>query len=143
MRVLVLGAGGQLGAELVRACSKNGDEVEGATRAQVDISDGARLREVVRAQQPNVIFNAAAYTAVDRAESDIERAELFNGRAVGRLAQVCRDLVVPLVHYSTDYVFDGAARAPIPEDAAPAPINAYGRTKLHGEIALGQILHFG
>ena len=136
MKVLVLGAGGQLGVELVRACSKAGDEVEGATRAEVDISDGARLREVVRALQPGMVFNAAAYTAVDQAESDTERAELINGRAVGRLAQVCRDLVVPLVHFSTDYVFDGAAPEPIPEDAVPAPVSAYGRTKLQGEVAL-------
>jgi dTDP-4-dehydrorhamnose reductase len=136
MKVLVLGAGGQLGTELVRACNEAGDETEAATRTEVDISDGARLREVVRALQPQMVFNAAAYTAVDGAESDTERAELINGRAVGRLAQVCRDLVVPLVHFSTDYVFDGAAREPIPEDAVPAPISAYGRTKRQGEVAL-------
>ena len=136
MKVLVLGAGGQLGAELVRACAEAGDEVEGATRTDVDISDGARLREVVRARRPDMVFNAAAYTAVDRAEGDTERAELINGRAVGRLAQVCRDMVVPLVHFSTDYVFDGTAHEPIREDAVPAPISAYGRTKLHGEVAL-------
>jgi dTDP-4-dehydrorhamnose reductase len=91
---------------------------------------------VVRAQRPDVVFNAAAYTAVDRAETETERAELINSRAVGRLAQVCRDLVVPVVHYSTDYVFDGSAREPIPEDAATAPVSAYGRSKLHGEEAL-------
>jgi dTDP-4-dehydrorhamnose reductase len=136
MKVLVLGAGGQLGTELVRACAGAGDEVQGATRADVDISDGGRLREVVRALQPGMVFNAAAYTAVDRAEAEIERAELINGRAVGRLAQVCRDLVVPLVHFSTDYVFDGTADEPISEDATPAPISAYGRSKLHGEVAL-------
>jgi dTDP-4-dehydrorhamnose reductase len=136
VKVLVLGAGGQLGAELVRACIEAGDDVRGATRAEIDISDGARLREVVRAGQPEVVFNAAAYTAVDRAETDTERAELINGRAVGRLAQVCRDLVVPLMHFSTDYVFDGTAHEPIPEDAVPAPISAYGLTKLHGEVAL-------
>jgi dTDP-4-dehydrorhamnose reductase len=136
VKVLVLGAGGQLGAELVQACAGAGDEVEGATRTDIDISDGARLREVVRARQPDMVFNAAAYTAVDRAESDTERAELINGRAVGRLAQVCRDMVVPLVHFSTDYVFSGDAHEPISEDAVPAPISAYGRTKLHGEVAL-------
>jgi dTDP-4-dehydrorhamnose reductase len=136
VKVLVLGAGGQLGAELVRACAAAGDEVIGATRADIDIADGARLRDVVRAQRPGAVFNAAAYTAVDRAESDTERAELINGRAVARLAQVCRDLVAPLVHFSTDYVFDGTATEPIPEDAATAPVSAYGRSKLHGEEAL-------
>jgi dTDP-4-dehydrorhamnose reductase len=136
MKVLVLGAGGQLGAELVRACTDAGDEVIGATRADIDIADGARLRDVVRAQRPDVVFNAAAYTAVDRAQSETDRAELINGRAVGRLSQVCRDLVVRLVHFSTDYVFDGTAREPIPEDAPTAPVSAYGLSKLHGEEAL-------
>jgi dTDP-4-dehydrorhamnose reductase len=136
MKVLVLGAGGQLGAELVSVCAAGGDEVIGATHADLDIADGARLREVVRAQRPDVVFNAAAYTAVDRAEEEAERAELINGRAVGRLAQVCRDLVVPVVHFSTDYVFDGTFTKPIPEDAPTAPANAYGRSKLHGEEAL-------
>ena len=136
MKVLVLGAGGQLGAELVRACTDAGDEVIGATRADIDIADGARLRDVVRAQRPDVVFNAAAYTAVDRAESETDRAELINGRAVGRLAQVCRDLVTPVVHFSTDYVFDGTASQPIPEEAPTAPVSAYGLSKLHGEEAL-------
>jgi dTDP-4-dehydrorhamnose reductase len=136
MKVLVLGAGGQLGAELVRACTGAGDEVIGATRADIDIADGARLRDVVRAQRPDVVFNAAAYTAVDRAESETDRAELINGRAVGRLAQVCRDLVARVVHFSTDYVFDGTASQPIPEDAPTVPVSAYGLSKLHGEEAL-------
>jgi len=136
VKVLVLGAGGQLGAELVRACTHAGDEVIGATRADIDIADGARLRDVVRAQRPDVVFNAAAYTAVDRAESETDRAELINGRAVGRLAQVCRDLVTPVVHFSTDYVFDGTASEPIPEEAPTAPVSAYGLSKLHGEEAL-------
>lgn len=136
MKILVLGAGGQLGAELVRACTDAGDEVIGATRVDIDIADGARLRDVVRAQRPDVVFNAAAYTAVDRAQSETDRAELINGRAVGRLAQVCRDLVAPVVHFSTDYVFDGTANEPIPEDAPTAPVSAYGLSKLHGEEAL-------
>jgi dTDP-4-dehydrorhamnose reductase len=134
--VLILGAGGQLGTELVRVCSTLGDEVVAAAREDVDIADGARLRDVVRAQRPAVVFNAAAYTAVDRAESEPDRAELVNGRAVGRLAEVCRDLVVPVVHFSTDYVFDGTATKPIPEDAPTSPVNAYGLSKLHGEQAL-------
>jgi dTDP-4-dehydrorhamnose reductase len=136
VKVLVLGARGQLGAELVRACASAGDEVIGATRADIDIADGARVRDVVRAQRPGVVFNAAAYTAVDRAEQERDQAELINGRAVGRLAQVCRDLVTPVVHFSTDYVFDGTASEPIPEDAPTGPVSAYGLSKLHGEEAL-------
>ncbi len=136
MKVLILGAGGQLGTELRSVCSGLGDVVVAAARDQVDIADGARLRDVVRSQHPDIVFNAAAYTAVDRAESDPERAELINGRAVGRLAEVCRDLVVPVVHFSTDYVFDGNATQPIPEEAPTSPLNAYGLSKLHGEQAL-------
>jgi dTDP-4-dehydrorhamnose reductase len=136
MRVLVLGAGGQLGSELVRAATAGGDEVISARHSDIDITDGARLRDVIRADRPGVVFNAAAYTAVDGAETDTRRAELINGRAVARLAQVCRDLVVPVVHFSTDYVFDGSAREPIPEDAPTGPVSAYGRTKLLGEQAL-------
>ncbi len=136
MKVLILGAGGQLGTELARVCSKLGDEVVTAAKDEIDIVDGARLRDVVRAQRPTVVFNAAAYTAVDRAESEPDRAELVNGRAVGRLAEVCRDLVVPVVHFSTDYVFDGTATSPIPEDAPTSPLSAYGLSKLHGEQAL-------
>ena len=134
--MLILGAGGQLGAELARVCAELGDEVVAAPRDQVDIADGARLRDVVRSQRPGVVFNTAAYTAVDRAESEPDRAELVNGRAVGRLAEVCRDLVVPVVHFSTDYVFDGTATGPIPEDAPTSPLNTYGLSKLHGEQAL-------
>jgi dTDP-4-dehydrorhamnose reductase len=136
MKVVVLGAGGQLGSELVRATTAAGDEVIAATRSDIDVSDGAHLREVLRAERPWVVFNAAAYTAVDAAESETERAELINARAVARLAQVCRDMVVPLVHFSTDYVFDGSAREPIPEGAPTGPVSAYGRSKLHGEEAL-------
>ena len=136
MKVLVLGAGGQLGAELVRVCKEAGDEVVAATRADVDIVDGARVRDLVRAERPGMVFNAAAYTAVDRAETETDKAELVNARAVARLAQVCRDMVVPLVHFSTDYVFDGTAREPIPEDAPTGPVGAYAMSKLHGEEAL-------
>jgi dTDP-4-dehydrorhamnose reductase len=136
MKVLVLGAGGQLGSELVRACLAAGDAVRQATRTEVDITDGARVRDLVRSERPDVVFNAAAYTAVDRAETEAEQAELINARAAGRVAEVCRDLVVRLVHYSTDYVFDGTATEPIPEDAPTAPQSVYGHSKLHGELAV-------
>jgi dTDP-4-dehydrorhamnose reductase len=136
MNVLVLGAGGQLGSEIVRATTALGDQVIAARRSDVDITDGARLRDLIRAERPEVVFNAAAYTAVDAAENDSERAALINGRAVARLSEICRDLVVPLVHFSTDYVFDGSAREPIPEDAPTGPLGAYGRSKLMGEEAL-------
>ncbi|MHB8508576.1 MAG: dTDP-4-dehydrorhamnose reductase [Candidatus Dormibacteria bacterium] len=133
---MVLGAGGQLGAELARQATARGDEVMALGHADLDIMDGSRLRELVRWFTPRVLFNAAAFTAVDRAETEPEVAQEVNGRAPARVAQVCRDMVVRLVHYSTDYVFPGDATAPIPEDAATAPVGIYGSSKLAGEQAV-------
>jgi len=138
VKALILGAGGQLGAELAAVCGERGDTVHAFTRAELDVRDGARLRELVRHLRPDVVFNAAAYTAVDRAESEPDLAFEVNGHAVARVAQVCRDLVVPLVHYSSDYVFDGTATSPIPEDATPHPVGVYGRSKLEGEEAVSR-----
>ncbi|HEV3232256.1 MAG TPA: dTDP-4-dehydrorhamnose reductase [Candidatus Dormibacteraeota bacterium] len=136
MRVLVLGAGGQVGAELARQAAERGDEVMAVGHAEVDIRDGYRVRELVRWFTPEVCFNAAAYTAVDRAESEPELAEEVNHLAARRVAEICRDMVVRLVHYSTDYVFDGTATVPIPEHAPTSPLGVYGRTKLAGEAAV-------
>jgi dTDP-4-dehydrorhamnose reductase len=106
------------------------------THAELDIRDGARIRELARWFRPEVCFNAAAYTAVDRAESEPDLADEINHLAAQRVAEVCRDLVVRLLHYSTDYVFDGSATAPIREDAPTAPLGVYGATKLAGEEAV-------
>ena len=139
MRVMILGAGGQVGAELLHHCAAIGDQVQGFTRADVDVADGARVRELVRAHTPEVVFNAAAYTAVDRAESEPGQADLVNHVAARRIAEVCRDAQVRLVHYSTDYVFDGLAVEPIPEDAPTRPQGVYAATKLAGEEAVRRI----
>jgi len=136
LKVLVLGAGGQLGAELARHCKSLADDVRALSHAELDICDADRVRSVVRTSAPEVVFNAAAYTAVDRAESERELAHEVNSLAPRRLAQVCRDLAVRLVHFSTDYVFDGSARSPIVESALTAPLGVYGRTKQEGEVAV-------
>jgi dTDP-4-dehydrorhamnose reductase len=135
VRILLTGADGQVGWELRSALAPLG-EVLALDRAALDLAAPDALRARVRETQPAVIVNAAAYTAVDRAESEHELAQAINGTAPGILAEETKRLGGILVHYSTDYVFDGEKRAPYVEADAPDPVNAYGRTKLHGERAV-------
>jgi dTDP-4-dehydrorhamnose reductase len=102
-------------------------------RQSLDLSNLESTAALVRQSRPHVIINAAAYTAVDRAETELDLARKVNAAAPGVLAEEARKLGALLVHYSTDYIFDGTKRAPYREDDLPAPINAYGRTKLEGE----------
>jgi len=133
--ILVTGAQGQLGFELARLLPAHG-EVTALDRAQLDLRDPAAIRSVLRALRPQLIVNAAAYTAVDQAEREPDVAEAINARAPGVLAEEARRLGALLIHYSTDYVFDGAATTPYDEDASPNPVNAYGRSKWLGEQAV-------
>ena len=103
----------------------------------LDITDEARVHAFVAEIAPDLIFNAAAYTAVDKAESDAALAQAVNGDAVGYLAAAARAVGAKLIHVSTDFVFDGSARTPYAPDAAPAPLGVYGTTKLAGEQAAG------
>ncbi|GAC1331555.1 MAG: dTDP-4-dehydrorhamnose reductase [Candidatus Dormibacteria bacterium] len=136
MRVLVFGAGGQVGAELATLASAEGHEVTALARRDHDITDAAATRERLLRSRADVVYNAAAYTAVDRAEGDSKVAHAINAVAPGVIAAACAEVGSKLVHYSTDYVFDGTATAPIPEDAPVAPLGVYGRTKLAGERAV-------
>jgi dTDP-4-dehydrorhamnose reductase len=136
VRVLVFGAAGQVGEELVRQARDAGHEVIGLSRADNDVTDAQATRRRVLDAAAAVVFNAAAYTGVDAAEGDPELAMAVNGVAPGVMAQACADTGARFLHYSTDYVFDGAATTPIPEDAAAAPLGEYGRTKLAGEEAV-------
>lgn len=135
---LVLGAQGQLGIELQRAFRDAG-RVVAHDRAACDLGDPAAVRASVRDAKPDVILNAAAYTAVDRAEAEPEIAMRVNGEAPGILAEEARKLGALLVHYSTDYVFDGAKSASWVEEDATHPLNAYGATKLAGERNIEQV----
>ena len=137
MKLLVTGANGQIGWELRRSLTAIGD-VLAIDREACDLSRLRDLPGIVRTAKPDVIVNAAAYTAVDRAEDEEELATLVNGTAVGIIAEEARRLGALLVHYSTDYVFDGAKDSPYAEDDQTNPINAYGRSKLAGERAIGQ-----
>jgi dTDP-4-dehydrorhamnose reductase len=145
MKILLLGCGGQVGWELQRALAPLGSltaldfntpgEVNGVP-LQADFSQPEALRPLVRALAPDVIVNAAAHTAVDKAESEAELARTLNATAPGVLAEEAAARGALLVHYSTDYVFDGSGSAPRNEDAPTGPLSVYGQTKLEGEQAI-------
>ena len=140
MKILLFGKDGQLGWELQRALAPLGEVVAfGSCRSDpegVDFGDADALSATVRAVAPDWIVNAAGYTAVDRAEDEPEMAERVNAEAVGALARAARAHDAWLVHYSTDYVFDGSGSAPWREDDATGPLGAYGRSKLAGEAQI-------
>ncbi|NJD34881.1 MAG: dTDP-4-dehydrorhamnose reductase [Betaproteobacteria bacterium] len=136
MKILLTGCAGQLGRELKRSLACLG-EVVACDRHQLNLADANALRTATRAIAPTVIVNAAAYTAVDKAETEATAADAINAVAPGILAEEARRLNALLIHYSTDYVFDGTKAKPYTEDDSPAPVSAYGRSKIAGEQALG------
>jgi len=135
MKVLLTGSQGQVGWELARTLLPLG-EVVAASRAQADLSDLDGLRRSVRSIKPDIIVNAAAYTAVDKAETDQEQAFLINAQASGVLAEEAAICGALLIHYSTDYVFDGSKTGAYLEGDQTNPLNVYGQSKLAGEQAI-------
>jgi dTDP-4-dehydrorhamnose reductase len=131
---VVFGASGQLGAELVLELRGLGYNVTGWERRQVDITDAAAVEHALARSEADVVFNAAAYNQVDVAEKEPQAAFLVNGLAVRNLALACRQIDAHLVHFSTDYVFDGYARHPYVEDDPTHPLSAYAVSKLAGEL---------
>lgn len=138
MRILLLGSNGQVGKELERQLSSVGSYVA-FTRGSLDITNHTAVRDAVRFVRPNIIVNAAAYTAVDKAEAESNFAHAINADAVANLAQIAREQSVWLFHYSTDYVFDGTTQSPYLETDTPNPINVYGASKLAGETAIAAV----
>ena len=136
-RILLTGKGGQVGRALCALLPRLG-VVTALDRLQLDFSQPDQIRQIVRSVRPQIIVNAAAYTAVDQAESDQAAAQAINGHAPMVLAEEAQSLGALLVHYSTDYVFDGAKGQPYVEEDLPNPQNVYGRTKLAGERAIQQ-----
>ncbi|WP_459062644.1 dTDP-4-dehydrorhamnose reductase [Stenotrophomonas sp. PSU-St15] len=145
MTVLVLGGNGQLGQELLRALAplgpvvattRSGQLPDGSPCETADFGQPGSLPALLDRVQPSVVVNAAAYTAVDRAEQDIEAAFAANAQAPGVIARWCQAQGVPFVHYSTDYVFDGEGSAPYREDEPTAPLGVYGTSKRDGEDAV-------
>lgn len=134
-KILQIGTKGQLGWELLRTCAPLG-EVVALDYPDVDLSDSTGLRELVRSVKPDIIINAAAYTNVDKAETEPGKARAINATGPGVLAEEAKKLNAVLVHYSTDYVFDGTKYSPYVEKDKPNPISVYGHTKLEGEQAV-------
>jgi dTDP-4-dehydrorhamnose reductase len=134
-KILILGRRGQVGWELRHKLAGIG-HVTAVGSSELDLSNSDSIRNFVRTMEPDIIVNAAAYTAVDNAESDLESAVAINSVAPGVLAEEARRLGSILVHYSTDYVFDGTKQGHYVESDMPNPINAYGRTKLAGDLAI-------
>jgi len=141
MKILLLGKGGQVGWELQRALAPLGELIAldfDSKEHHADFSQPQKLAETVAALRPDVIVNAAAHTAVDKAESESDLARAINAEAPGVLARAAAEIGALLVHYSTDYVFDGSGDQPRAEDAATGPLSVYGQTKLEGEQAVQQ-----
>ncbi len=133
--ILLTGKNGQIGAELLQFLPQLG-EVVALDREQLDLSKPDDITRAIREIRPQIIFNAAAYTAVDQAETDETMAQAVNGEAPGVMAEEAKKIGAALVHYSTDYVFDGSKKTPYDESDAANPINVYGKTKFAGERAI-------
>ncbi len=133
MRVLVTGAGGQLGRDVVLSCESAGDDVTAVTHAELDVCSRDAVLGAITALRPQTVINCAAWTAVDACESDTDRAWLSNALSVRWLAEACRNAGAHLTTISTDYVFDGTKATPYAEWDQPNPRSSYGRSKLGGE----------
>jgi dTDP-4-dehydrorhamnose reductase len=138
VRLLVTGAGGQLGHDVVAHAVRVGDEVAAFDRASLDITDRDAVLAAVRSVRPQAIINAAAYTAVDSCETNTEVAFAINAEAVGHVREAAIDVGAHLVHVSTDYVFDGMLDRPYRESDTTNPQSVYGRSKLAGELLAGE-----
>lgn len=134
-RVLLTGKNGQVGWELQRTLAPLGEMVA-VDRQNMDLSNPDSIRKTIREARPDLIVNAAAYTAVDKAESESDLAMAINGIAPGVMAEEAKRLNAAVVHFSTDYVFDGTKKQSYVEEDAPNPVNVYGKTKLAGEQAI-------
>ena len=133
MKVLVTGCAGMLAKDLIPCFSQRGHETLAPPEDELDITDLAAIRSVVDRYQPELMINCAAYTKVDEAEREEHQALLVNGFAVQNVCLVCQENDIPLVHFSTDYIFDGAKESPYTIYDEPNPVSAYGRSKLLGE----------
>lgn len=138
MKILICGQHGQVSRELQQRLQGLGELIV-LGRDQLDLANAEQIRQQVRAHRPSLIINAAAHTAVDQAESEPDAAFAINAIAPGILAEEAKALGIPLIHYSTDYVFDGSKPAPYTEADTPNPLGVYGKSKLVGEQAIAAV----
>lgn len=134
MKVLVTGIGGQLGHDVVRELEKRGQEVVGVGRAEMDITDEGKVREVIRTCAPDAVIHCSAYTAVDRAEGEDDLCHQVNVEGTKYIAEACAELDCKMIYISTDFVFSGEGERPWETDDEAGPINVYGKTKYEGEL---------
>jgi dTDP-4-dehydrorhamnose reductase len=135
LRLLITGKSGQLGWELAQVLHGNGEMIT-TDRNALDLTNAGKIATFIRQSKPDVIVNAAAYTDVDKAESEAELARAVNATAPGIMAEAAKEIDATLIHYSTDYVFDGEKKTPYAETDKPRPLNIYGASKLEGEQAI-------
>lgn len=138
MRVLIFGAKGQLGKDLIK-CFQPEYQVIGYDLPELDITNATEVYRLLEGEAPDLVINSAAYTNVDRAEEEIDKAFLVNEVGARFVADLAKQWNVPVVYYSTDYVFDGTQRKPYTEDDIPNPLSVYGRSKLAGEQATKEV----
>jgi len=141
MIILITGAKGQVGTELTSEATKRGHKVHGFGSKELDISSAEAVQNSVRAIKPDVIINAAAYTAVDKAETEQKVAYAVNSQGSENLANACKEQNIPLLHISTDYIYDGEKQTPYQESDQPRPTGVYGASKLAGDEKIEKIWH--
>ncbi len=139
MKIVILGAGGQLGQELLKNLNQE-DEIKAYSRIELDLLNHSKVRNIISSERPEIVINAAAYTSVDKAEDNIDEAFKINSYAVENIAKCLKEFGGYLIHYSTDYVFDGKKEAKYLENDQTNPINIYGKSKLEGEKKIQNIL---
>jgi len=137
-RILIVGANGQLGTDMMKLAEKNGVTCKGIDYPDIDITKTGSVRSVVDAEKPSIIINCAAFTAVDDCETKKEAAFKVNADGCGILAQESQRVKAKLIHISTDYVFDGTKTTPYVESDVPSPATEYGKSKLDGEMQIAQ-----
>lgn len=140
MKVLVTGANGQLGFDVVKRLKQNNIECLGTEREILDITNKERVKGVIKDYSPDIVIHCAAYTAVDKAEDEKELCHMVNVLGTGHIAKVCNEIDAKMVYISTDYVFDGEGDKPFEVTDKPNPINYYGQTKYEGELEVQKYL---
>lgn len=140
MKILVTGVNGQLGYDVMNELAKRGIEGVGTDVDNMDVTDAAACERVIKEVGPDAVMHCAAYTAVDAAEDNVELCRKINGEGTRNIAAVCRELDIPMMYISTDYVFDGQGERPWEPDDERHPLNVYGQTKYEGELAVEELL---
>lgn len=141
MKVLVTGVNGQLGYDVVKELDERGHQPIGVDREEMDLTSTAQIKECIEKVKPEVIIHCAAYTAVDKAEDEEELCRRINAIATKEIAEHAKELDIPMIYISTDYVFDGTKDGEYTEEDIPNPINVYGKTKYEGEVYVQELLY--